>query len=139
MPPRDGPAATRPGEMWWQTDCSTILSCCISTDVSSLTRWGRLPDDCSWTMTASTMSSLTVARSTSREPAASSSRSRDLRSGVGEGGGVASSFTAPGRRLSGEPGDLGSGLWERFSFLEGGFMAPGDCGEGEEEDGGCDW
>lgn len=44
--------------------CWTILSCCIRTGTSSLTMWGRLPAFWSWTMTASTISSLTLLRST---------------------------------------------------------------------------
>lgn len=43
--------------------CWTIFSCCIRTGTSSLTMWGRLPAFWSWTMTASTISSLTVLRS----------------------------------------------------------------------------
>lgn len=57
------------------TYCWTILSCCIRTGTSSLTMWGRLPAFWSWTMTASTISSLTVLRSTFVEGEAGSAAS----------------------------------------------------------------
>lgn len=57
------------------TYCWTILSCCIRTGTSSLTMWGRLPAFWSWTMTASTISSLTELRSTFGEAAALSAAS----------------------------------------------------------------
>lgn len=107
----------------WYTYCCTTFRLCIKTAVSSLTRCGRLPVSCSWTTTASTMSSLMESKSISLEEGSSSSDSIEERWAGGEGGGVY--FIESSRRFAWGPDREGSSssssswVCARFNFLLG--------------------
>lgn len=106
-------------------DCCTDVSDWVRTVASSLIRCGRLPVDCSWTTTASTMSSLMLSRSISF--VASASVISSLMARVGDGGGVFSMA-------------MESAAWDLLSRLLGGASGDSerealvDAGVAEAED-----
>lgn len=75
------------------TYCWTEVRCCARTTASSLIKWGRLAVDCSWRMTAATISSWMPSRSILGATAASGMST--LVAGVGESGGVGSTAAEP--------------------------------------------